>query len=114
MALCTKCIGINLEDGLLYGLDTVGSMKSLAKNGCAGCEFFLESAERHLRWERDDRDGTDIVLYLRRFGRNDNRVDLRFSICKEENQWKREYDSVPLRLCSAYGDKRLSHSHISH
>ncbi|KFZ14108.1 hypothetical protein V502_06237 [Pseudogymnoascus sp. VKM F-4520 (FW-2644)] len=103
MALCASCTGINLEDGLLYGLDTVGSMKGSAESGCAGCEFFLKSAERHLYWQRDDPNGREIVLYLRRIGRTDNRVDLRFSICEEEDQWKHKYKSVPLRLCNTYG-----------
>ncbi|TVY88380.1 hypothetical protein LAWI1_G007704 [Lachnellula willkommii] len=98
MALCAKCTEINLEKGLLYELDTFDSTKQSAGNGCAGCEFFVQSAGRHIDLNRVD---PEVVLYLRRIGKTDNRVDLRFSPRDGEHELGHEY--IPLRLCSAYG-----------
>ena len=95
MAVCHRCAGISLEDGLLYALLNIGSM---ILSGCPGCNFFLEAARRHYVSVED---ALETQVLLRRPNRDKNLVDVLF--VKTDGSDVTVENKFQLRMCDAYG-----------
>ncbi len=103
--LCAHCANIDLDNGhngYRYALLDSQEMSKSSQAGCEGCKTFLRLAEDQFGKPLGESDpkAPGLQVQLRRYGVEDNRVDLEFLESKGPPVLR---GAVGLRLCSAYG-----------
>ncbi|KAF2651312.1 HET-domain-containing protein [Lophiostoma macrostomum CBS 122681] len=94
MATCRRCAAIEFDDGCIHALGSVQFMINSARAGCAGCQFFLGTA--------DVTDEPELQAILQQCGNGQNGVNLVFLRLDEDHGFENVLE-IELRICSIYG-----------
>ena len=129
MAPCAICAGINVDDAAneyQYTLRHSDDMLNSADEGCEGCKFFVAVLERHPQGPLEHSSPTvsRLQIHLRRLKTDSSVVILDLHSegaevpasecsCSECNRASGDgEDSSALRLCSVYGEMKLTVSMV--